>query len=133
MPLILSLLKYLHLNEKLCRFLTIGIINGFVLFIYKLFNQKLLFDSLIIDKNIYPIHFLNLPVIFVISTLFFSKFFEKKSVDFQERFLIKFNFFPSIFFFQFNRTFFDNQFYNRFILYNCSRIFFISTALFSCF
>ena len=75
MPLILSLLKSLHLNEKLCRFLTIGIINGFVLFIYKLFNQKLLFDSLIIDKNIYPIHFLNLPVIFVISTLFFSKIF----------------------------------------------------------
>lgn len=99
MPSFLSILNSLNLNKKLCRFLTRGYSNGFSLFFYKLFDKKVLFEKIIIDKTLYPIHFLNLPVILLISLLLFSKFFEIKKTHFQEHFLIKKYFFPSIFFF----------------------------------
>ena len=97
MVLLKKLFQFLGLNEEINRFLTLGLCNNIVLFLYTLYEKNLLSGIFIENKT--NLGFLGRILIVLVSTFCFSKIFKKNGILFQERVLNMLGVVPTIVFF----------------------------------
>ena len=97
MVLLKKLVQFLGLNEEINRFLTLGLCNNIVLFLYTLYEKNLLSGIFIENKNL--LGFLGRILIVLVSIFCFSKIFKKNGILFQERVLNMLGVVPTIVFF----------------------------------
>ena len=97
MVLLKKLVQFLGLNEEINRFLTLGLCNNIVFFLYTLYEKNLLSGIFIENKT--NLGFLGRILIVLVSTFCFSKIFKKNGILFQERVLNMLGVVPTIVFF----------------------------------
>ena len=93
MNILYKIYKFLGLNEETNRFLTMGLCNNLVVFFYTVYKVSFFFFV----GNILKPHFLERALI--VSTVFFSLFFKKNGVFFQEKIINKKGVIPKILFY----------------------------------